>query len=375
MNHNDIKSLIYNPETNDESLKKEAENQKRFALEFLELLIKSIKDEASFLLKNKYISNDEEESFETNVNHILSLLLSANLHISKEGPSHFSDYLITSAFAEIVKYLPKPSVKNIINILKTSSTSNIVAASSEEQSVQHKKSDNKDFNNLFSYGSIALTSGKKQTSPINEPRRCVIDFCADLNEYRAYGIKRANRLGANLLQVQPNYFSAVCSKFTISKDFVLTLIGHCYRGSDNLSDNSGNKVDVFQIAQEIYLNMMRTNTPLDTQFTIDLIACQAASRRGPNASFAERLIDALSKYGINNVSVTASPTIMVATHDGREANVSVLEDRRLSSSIEEQHPRRADRAGRLFSPTVPVCDYTKLNVNKVTFRSINPGKK
>src|SRR5579883_2904944 len=362
---------------------KDHEEKKRIALEYFNLLIYLINEESFFqyqLIQKLKKEGVEKETFEKNINHALALLSAANESIRKEGPTPFTDYLITSALSYIANYLPAESVRIIINKLEDLNK-NIVkpSVSSKQHKAFPQNTREKSFQNLISTVTpILLTSDEHSISPLikQNNNQIVIDFAADELPYRAYGIRRANRLGASLIQVQPDQFAAVHEQFSISKNTILTLIGHCTKGSNCLSDNAGRMINASQIAQQIYLKMMQTGTPLDTEFTIDLIACQAASSYRDQPSFAEQLVEALSKLGLDNVSVSASPTIMLTTPDGNQANLSRQEDQKASRRAEKECKEKGF-FNDLFSSFNSVFSSTaeaKLKVKKEIFRSDHAGK-
>ncbi|WP_131782511.1 hypothetical protein [Legionella gresilensis] len=206
-------------------------------------------------------------------------------------------------------------------------------------------------------------------------KQVVIDFAADMPVYSSYGVKCAKRLEANLIQTQPDNFSADNAKFSISEGTILTLIGHCSRGSNHLSDNSGRRISAAEIAKQILINMKKNNTPLDTPFTIDLIACQAASSAPNRPAFAQLLVDELSKHGIKNAKVIASPTIMMTTPDGRQANLSREEDQKMSARLQgvQQHEVascfQSGGIASFFKDTIRQLRDPGLEVEKQTFTS------
>lgn len=405
MNENQLESSIKKQLIEKDNVKK-----KQMALEFYHLLINLLKEQA--LLRYHLIANQKNElleknSFERNINHALALLQASNAGLSKEGPSPFTDYVITSALSSIADNLPFESVRHIINELdKFKKCNSMIAESSNGQndSSAHRHSHDNDadrnansksrlsntsaqfpatnkpseadkkFNDLMACVSPALITSESSTQNVNLNKQVVIDFAADQLPYREYGIKRARRLGAQLIQARPDRFSADTSKFSISKDTTLTVIGHCQRGSDFLSDNSGNRIYASELAKQIYTKMDLTGAPLNTAFTIDLIACQAASRQGKRSSFAECLVKELSNLGINNVSVAASPTIMLATSDGSQANMSWKADNKATEIMKgrDQHDVNGFFKN-LFSTFNSIftkdCDEQKINVDKVIFRS------
>ncbi len=400
----------------EDRLKKDAAYKQRIALEYLNLLIYLINEEAALEYQARTKSGNEApetEDFEKNINHALTLLAAAIEGIKKDGPTDFSDYLISSALSYTAEYLPAASVSNIINKLdditrigtkqsqqpdteKPSSTNRsdssgdhaakkTSAAEKQDKqpdspSAEAARNTDKGFNDLISRASPILFTPEahKATDRINHNKQVVIDFAADKIEFRAYGKKRSERLGASLIQVQPDQFSAVNAKFSISKNTTLTFIGHCSSGSNCLSDNSGKKIYASQLARQIHAKMVQSGTQLDTEFTIDLIACQAASGRDIYPSFAERLVTELAKLGINRVNVIASPTIMMTTHDGSQANLSISEDRKFSAQMEgrEQHDT-SSVSNKLTSSFNSIFssrpDPTRLKVEKVTFRSDSNG--
>lgn len=374
--------------TDDYYLKKDNED-KRIALERYNLLISLIIEEI-VLLRKLQKKADEKESFEKNVNHAFALLEAVKEGIVKSGLSPFTDYLMTSALSYIAKYLPEASVRNIVNELDRSSQSpsnekpsssktcskHIDLSPESSSSAISQKNIDKSFNDLISRVSTTLLTPEIQrtSSKFNNNKQVVIDFAADGLPYREYGIKIAERLGANLIQVRPDHFSANNAQFSISKNTILTFIGHCRSGSDHLSDNSGKIIYAAELAEQIRSKMSQTGTPLNTEFAIDLIACQAASPDGNKPSFAKHLIKELAKRGINNASVIASPTIMLSTHDGRQANLSRKEDLKASRKMQgrKQHETSGVFSGFLssFNSVFSNSSYeAKLNVEKVIFRA------
>jgi hypothetical protein len=214
-----------------------------------------------------------------------------------------------------------------------------------------------------------------QLPPKSLKKQVVIDFAADMPVYSSYGEKCAKRLGANLIQTQPDNFSAANAKFSVSQGTIVTLIGHCSRGSNHLSDNSGRRIRAAEIAEQLCINMKKNNTPFGTPFTIDLIACQAASSTPNRPAFAQLLVDELSRRGINNARVIASPTIMMTTSDGSQANLSREEDQKMSAQLNgvQQHEvtsfSKPGSIASFFKDTIRQLRAPCLEVEKQTFTS------
>lgn len=358
-------------------LKKEHEQKNRAELDFFNLLINLIiehaylrcqlfnKREKEARDKSLEIESPKKIQLEKNINHVLALLTSAHVSIRKDGPTLFTDYLIISALSLIAKHLPEKSVREIIKKLNDEEN---------HQSTDSNKQSNTDkiFKDLISVVRPVLFTSDEDNSRKSQSKQIVIDFSADRRDYEEYGIKRAKRLYANLFQTRPDQFCAVYEKFSITENTTLTLIGHCHKGSDYLSDNSGRRIYASELAKQIHAKMMQTGVPPNTAFTIDLIACQAASAHGLHPSFAQRLVKELYSLGINNVNVLASPTIMVTTHDGGQANLSWQQDQKVSASASERDQQTNGIFNNLFSIFADKQEERfneKLNVEKVTFRS------
>ncbi|STX52849.1 Uncharacterised protein [Legionella busanensis] len=400
----------------------EKEREKKEALYYINLLIKLISEQAFFRLQELQKRPEEKEeearTLEKNINHCLTLLASVKSKIKDQGPSSVTDYLITSAISHLANSLPPESVSNIVTQLNTvkineSKTHNIskqtdsstTDTAKTHQSKTHNVSKQADSSPTdtakISESKTHNVSKQANSSPTNPdfPRllstiratfsheislklppkplekQVVIDFAADKPVYSDYGVKCAQRLGANLIQSQPDNFSAVNEKFSISEGTILTLIGHCSRGSNHLSDNSGRRIRAAEIAEQIYINMKTNNTPFETPFTIDLIACQAASSTAKRPAFAQLLVDELSKRGIKNAKVIASPTIMTTTPDGRQANLSREEDQKMSAQLQgvQQHEVnscfKSGGTASFFKDTMRQLREPGLKVEKQTFTS------
>lgn len=346
------------PDSSEDFSKKQEEEKNRAAAAQLAHLIYLVNKYAAIeyeQLKSKFKADPNDtaasppQALQKDINHALTLLAAAREEIKKTGPSALTDYLVTSAMSHVAKHLPETAVNNIVEELKKNETapsvqpkqSEVERAKPTREPTKHEHSKfrqpvaertkpasaGEKCDRLLSCLSTKLLTPEQAPLPPKINKQVIIDFAADKIEYGEYGKRRAKKLGGDLIQATPDQFSATSAAFSIEKNTTLTLIGHCTSGSNCLSDNSGRIITAAEIAKQIHLKMLQKGTSLDTEFNIDLIACQAAASRGRHPPFAQQLVNELARLGINNVNIIASPTIMLTTHDGSQANISREQER------------------------------------------------
>lgn len=329
-----------------DNINKKSANDKIKMIEQHNYFIELIYENYIRLLNSLYVQERDEferDEFERGIHHALTLLAASKQEIQRNGPSSFSNYLVASAVDYIIKYFPS-SVVSVI----TDKLPEINSLHYPKQDEIHTHINKKNVTTEYRYSEGEKTNKLKHptdkirndllsrlniTSNINKKsggisKHVIIDFTSDLKDDREYSIKRAQILNANLFHAEPHHFLFTNSDFAITKGTTITMIGHCDHGLDYLADNTGHKIKVAQLAEQILAKLHQNNTPLDTEFTIDLIACRAASGVGEKESFAKRLARELGKRGINNVTISASPTVMYCHSNGDVSNLSMEDDKK-----------------------------------------------
>lgn len=175
-----------------------------------------------------------------------------------------------------------------------------------------------------------------------------INLCCDNPAYRDNGINASKRHQAQLIESSPHGLKKdIAAIERIAPNTKITVIGHCCKGSQVLSDNSGGSISATQLADSICNQLTDKATP----FTINLVACQAASSYFERPSFAERLTKALADRGVYHVKVEASPTVMAIDHYGKISSISKKDDALLENIHAAQYQaKRSDQRRGFFRP-------------------------
>lgn len=195
---------------------------------------------------------------------------------------------------------------------------------------------------------IAPTSPQQAASPGHQTAPKVsslplqdtcIDFCCDKKDYAQNGVNIAKKNGATLIQTSPRTFVDHPPKFPIAAGSKITLMGHCYPGSNCLLDNHHNKIFASDIAKNIASQLRDKKAP----FTINLVACSAATDSHTSPSFAAQLTVELAKQGVTNAKINASPTVMGVDNHGRPFNLSVQAAAKIDQlKYQKKSPKQVD---------------------------------